>query len=111
MKKRFEPVNTKIVGLHKDGYGITEDPKLCVHGALAGEEVTALPFTRKKQKIFAKTTAVLEASVDRCVPMCPVAADCGGCSVQGQAGKAPRIIFDVASDAGNSETKGSQALW
>ena len=82
MKKRFEPVNTKIVGLHKDGYGITEDPKLCVHGALAGEEVTALPFTRKKQKIFAKTTAVLEASVDRCVPMCPVAADCGGCSLQ-----------------------------
>lgn len=82
MKKRFEPINTTIVSLHKDGYGVTDDPRLCVHGALAGEEVTALPFTRKKRKTFAKTTEVLKASDKRCIPICPVAADCGGCSLQ-----------------------------
>lgn len=103
MKKRFEPVNTKIVGLHKDGYGITDDPRLCVHGALAGEDVTALPFTRKKQKIFAKTTEIHKASDDRCEPMCSVAADCGGCSLQhydplAQIKHKQSFLFDTLAD-------------
>jgi 23S rRNA (uracil1939-C5)-methyltransferase len=103
VKKRFEPVNTKIVGLHKDGYGITDDPRLCVHGALAGEDVTALPFTRKKQKIFAKTTEIHKASDDRCEPMCPVAADCGGCSLQhydplAQIKHKQSFLFDTLAD-------------
>jgi 23S rRNA (uracil1939-C5)-methyltransferase len=103
VKKRFEPVNTKIVGLHKDGYGITDDPRLCVHGALAGEDVTALPFTRKKQKIFAKTTEIHKASDDRCEPMCSVAADCGGCSLQhydplAQIKHKQSFLFDTLAD-------------
>ncbi|MBV1877248.1 MAG: 23S rRNA (uracil(1939)-C(5))-methyltransferase RlmD [Pseudomonadales bacterium] len=82
MKKRFEPVQVEITGLHADGYGLTDNERLCVLGVLPGETVTALPFTKKKKKIFAKPVSLHKVSPDRVEPICSAADYCGGCSLQ-----------------------------
>ena len=82
MNKKFEAVQVAIESLHPDGYGTTSDPKFCVHGSLPGEEVVAMPFTRRKRKIFARTSEILNPSADRVEPPCSAAAYCGGCSLQ-----------------------------
>ena len=82
MKKSFEPVEVNIIDLHVDGYGTTSDLQLCVYGALPGERVVALPFTRMKRKTFDKTIDVQNASKDRVRPPCSAADYCGGCSLQ-----------------------------
>ena len=45
LKKKFESREVTICELHADGYGLTEDPKFCVLGALPGESMIAMPFT------------------------------------------------------------------
>ncbi|MFT7687919.1 MAG: 23S rRNA (uracil1939-C5)-methyltransferase [Candidatus Azotimanducaceae bacterium] len=82
MKKSFQSSRVEINELHVDGYGTTSDPKLSVFGALAGEELTVMPFSKRKKKIFAKTVEVHRASPHRVEPACPAAEYCGGCSLQ-----------------------------
>ncbi|MCB1692548.1 MAG: 23S rRNA (uracil(1939)-C(5))-methyltransferase RlmD [Pseudomonadales bacterium] len=77
-----EPVLVNVRELHEDGYCTTNAERLVVYGALPGETVMALPFTRRKRKVFARTLAVETASPDRVAPICAVAAECGGCSLQ-----------------------------
>jgi 23S rRNA (uracil1939-C5)-methyltransferase len=81
-RNRKEPVQVEITGLHADGYGLTDDPRLCVIGSLPGEIVTVLPFTTKKRKVFAKVIELHQASSDRVEPPCQAADICGGCSLQ-----------------------------
>lgn len=82
MKKSFQPSRVEIHKLHVDGYGTTDDPKLSVFGALEGEELTVMPFSKRKKKIFAKTVEIHRASPHRVEPSCPAAGYCGGCSLQ-----------------------------
>ncbi len=73
MKKSFQPSRVEIHKLHVDGYGTTDDPKLSVFGALEGEELTVMPFSKRKKKIFAKTVEIHRASPHRVEPSCPAA--------------------------------------
>jgi len=82
VKKAFQPSRVKINSLHIDGYGVTDESKLSVFGALAGEELTVMPFSKRKRKVFAKTTEVHVASPHRVIPVCDAAGFCGGCSLQ-----------------------------
>ena len=92
MKKKFEALALRVTRLHEEGYGLAEvdGRKYGVFGALAGEEVVANPFTRRKRRIFARTEQVLEADVDRVAPVCAVADVCGGCTYQHMAAGAQR---------------------
>jgi len=81
MKKR-EAVTIAINALSEDGCGYSEDGKFAVYGSIAGEVVSAIPLTRKRQRLYLNTTEVLEASPDRVEPACAAASVCGGCSFQ-----------------------------
>ena len=81
MKTR-EPVQVTIASLAGDGCGYSDDKKLAVYGALAGESVIAAPITRRRKRLYLRTTDVLEASPDRVEPACSVAGQCGGCTFQ-----------------------------
>lgn len=80
--KKYEPVEVYVSSLSSDGCGYSEDGSLAVHGALAGETVTAVPITRKRKKLYLRTTEVACASEHRVTPPCSAAAFCGGCSFQ-----------------------------
>ena len=53
-----------------------------VRGALPGERVRARVVQVRKKLVFADVDEVVEASVERVVPPCPVAGVCGGCDLQ-----------------------------
>lgn len=80
--KDKSPVEVQIDELHQDGYGISRQDDLAVFGALPGETVTALPFTRRRKKTYAKTLDVISSAPDRVTPVCSAAHICGGCSLQ-----------------------------
>lgn len=77
-----DPLTVDVVDLQPDGYCTTGEEKILVSGALPGECVEAVPFSRRRKKLFARTTDVLTASMDRVEPICSVASYCGGCSLQ-----------------------------
>ncbi len=81
-KRNREPREIVVEELHADGYGLAEEGRLGVTGALAGERVVARPFTKKKRRLFARTEDVLQAHPHRITPICASASVCGGCSLQ-----------------------------
>jgi tRNA/tmRNA/rRNA uracil-C5-methylase (TrmA/RlmC/RlmD family) len=65
------------------GVGRLDGRVVFVRGAIPGETVRVqLTNTRKKSWWAGEVTEVIEASSDRVVPPCPVAAQCGGCDFQ-----------------------------
>ncbi|MCB1644269.1 MAG: 23S rRNA (uracil(1939)-C(5))-methyltransferase RlmD [Pseudomonadales bacterium] len=80
--RHAEPVILDVVTLEPEGYGLTEDRKSAVLGALPGETVRAEFWSRKRKKRFYRATDIIEASSDRTLPVCSAAAHCGGCSLQ-----------------------------
>jgi len=82
-RKVFEPLNITAGPLQNGGYCASEsDPRLLIYGSLPGEEMVAMPFTRKQRKTFARPVEIQTSSADRVVAPCPVADLCGGCSLQ-----------------------------
>ncbi len=65
-----------------DGCGYTADGKLAVFGALPLEKVIAVPVTRKRKRLYMRSTEVLISSSHRVEPKCKAASFCGGCSFQ-----------------------------
>ena len=59
-----------------------EGQVLFVRHALPGERVRVRVTDRTKSFLRADAIEVLEASADRVAPLCPVAAQCGGCDFQ-----------------------------
>lgn len=53
-----------------------------VYGALPGEQLTVMPFSKRKRKVFARPTEIHTQHPDRVDPPCSVADVCGGCSLQ-----------------------------
>ena len=82
-RKVFEPLQITTGPLQTGGYCAAEsDPRLLVYGSLPGEEMMAMPFTRKQRKTFARPTEIQTTSSDRVAAPCSVADLCGGCSLQ-----------------------------
>lgn len=82
-KKIFSAQTVEVGDLKDGGFCVANtDAKLCVYGALPGERVTAMPFSKRSRKIFAHTQEVHDPSPYRVEPPCGVADVCGGCSLQ-----------------------------
>ena len=81
MKKRG-PQTVSIDRLADNGCGYTEDNKIAVFGALAGETVLASPITFKKKVLYCRASDIENPSPDRVQATCAVANHCGGCSFQ-----------------------------
>ncbi len=81
-KLSSDPVTVEIDSQHPDGYGLASDERYGIVGALPGETVTAMPFARKKRRIFCRPEAISQNSADRVEPRCAASNYCGGCSLQ-----------------------------
>ncbi len=77
-----EPVLLEIERLEVDGCGYDADGRHAVFGSLPGERVTAVPISRRRKRLYLRTTEVESASAHRVTPICEAAAYCGGCSFQ-----------------------------
>lgn len=73
-----------IIGLTHEGEGVgrVEGYTLFVQGALPGERVRAKVLKTKKQYGYAKMLELVQASVSRIAPPCPIYDQCGGCQLQ-----------------------------
>lgn len=86
-KKPFEKNEELIIhidDLGKDGEGIghVDGYTLFVKGALPEETVRVKIMKAKKNMGFARLLEIIEPSAKRCEPVCPVANQCGGCTMQ-----------------------------
>ncbi|MGV0034692.1 MAG: 23S rRNA (uracil(1939)-C(5))-methyltransferase RlmD [Candidatus Azotimanducaceae bacterium WSBS_2022_MAG_OTU7] len=80
--KSKDPIEVTVETVANDGCGYTADGKLAVFGALPLEKVIAVPVTRKRRRLYMRSTEVLTSSSHRVEPKCKAAAFCGGCSFQ-----------------------------
>ena len=80
--KRNEPIVVQVEDVRVDGYGYTADGRYAITGALPGEEVVGLPFSRQRKKLFLRPQEIRQPSPDRVDPACGAASFCGGCSFQ-----------------------------
>ena len=81
---RGDLIELDIDGVTSEGKGVGRLDGLAVFvaGALPGERVTARVIARKKTFAEADLEQVSDPSPGRVTPVCPVYADCGGCSLQ-----------------------------
>ena len=79
-----ELLSFEIDNLSHEGRGVArhEGKTVFVHGALAGEMVTARVLRKHGRFDEAETIAVLRAAEARVTPRCPHYGVCGGCSFQ-----------------------------
>ena len=82
--KKNEEILLKIHDLGTEGQGIGryEGYTLFVDGALPGEEVRVRVIKAGKKFGVGRLMEVIAASDDRMTPVCPIAKQCGGCTLQ-----------------------------
>ncbi len=74
---RIESLNNEGEGVGKvDGY------TLFIPGAIPGDHLKVKVLKLKKSFGYAKIEKILEPSVNRCLPVCSKADQCGGCQLQ-----------------------------
>ncbi|MFZ9919864.1 MAG: class I SAM-dependent RNA methyltransferase [Terrimicrobiaceae bacterium] len=77
------PVTIESIGYGGAGIGRLPDGRVCfVHGTLPGERVLVRIVKEKKNHAEGEVVRVLEASLRRVTPKCPVYGECGGCALQ-----------------------------
>lgn len=79
-----QTVEVAVTGLGSTGEGVGKVGGFTVfaHGGLPGEIVNVRLDEVKKSYAMGKVTSITKASPDRCVPVCPVYEQCGGCQLQ-----------------------------
>lgn len=90
MSKRIAPVkkNDLIeltindIGTEGQGIGRYDGYTMFVDGALPGEKVSVTVIKVGKNYGVGRLKEILETSPDRVEPVCPIARQCGGCSLQ-----------------------------
>ncbi len=82
--KKDDRLVIDIVDIGNDGEGIgkTDGYTLFVKDALPGDKVKVKIMKAKKNYAYARLEEIVEASKDRVDPRCPIARQCGGCSLQ-----------------------------
>lgn len=76
-------ITIESVGYGGAGVGRLPDGRVCfVHGTLPGERVLIRITKEKKNHAEAEVVRILEASLRRVAPRCPVYGECGGCALQ-----------------------------
>ena len=83
LKKNDEKIGY-VVAVGNDGEGIVKDEDfvIFVPFALQGEKIKYKTLKVSKKIAFAKLLEVLEPSINRQTPICPVFGKCGGCQLQ-----------------------------
>ena len=79
------PVQLRIIKMVQGGDGMARlpDGRVCfVQGALPGELCEVVLTFQKKDFTRGRVVRVVEPSLDRVVPKCPLYGKCGGCSLQ-----------------------------
>ena len=82
--KKNEHIELVINDLGTEGQGIGryEGYTMFVDGALPGEKVSVTVIKAGKNFGVGRLQKILETSPDRVEPLCPIARQCGGCSLQ-----------------------------
>ena len=81
-KNQLIELDITDLGSEGEGIGRTGAFLWFVKGALPGDRVRASVMKLKKSYGYARLQELLRKSPDRVAPPCPVAASCGGCSLQ-----------------------------
>ena len=89
MFKKNDMVTVTIddIGINGEGIGKVEGYTLFIKDAVIGDVVEAKIMKAKKSYGYARLMKLLEPSVHRVTPACPVARQCGGCQIQAMAYK------------------------
>jgi 23S rRNA (uracil1939-C5)-methyltransferase len=83
MNSTETPLAIESVGYGGAGVGRLPDGRVCfVHGTLPGERVLVRITKEKTNHAEAEVVRILEASLRRVTPKCPVYGECGGCALQ-----------------------------
>ena len=83
MNSTETPLTMESVGYGGAGVGRLPDGRVCfVHGTLPGERVLVRITKEKTNHAEAEVVRILEASLRRVTPKCPVYGECGGCALQ-----------------------------
>lgn len=77
-------ITAQISGYTHDGWGVARlnGRVIFIQGALQGEQVRAEIAEERRGVFYARLLTVLESSIQRVQPDCPVYAGCGGCQLQ-----------------------------
>ncbi|MBQ5731519.1 MAG: class I SAM-dependent RNA methyltransferase, partial [Selenomonadaceae bacterium] len=81
INKEYE-IRISSLGSSGEGVGRMEGFTVFVQGALPGELVRVRIGEVKKSYASGRLLKVLEASLDRVEPKCPIYKECGGCQLQ-----------------------------
>jgi len=89
MKKQCPVVKNEVyeldivsIGANGEGVGRIDGYALFVRGALPGDKIEVRIIKAKKNFGIGIITRIIKPSKDRVEPICPVAKQCGGCSLQ-----------------------------
>ena len=69
------------IGTNGEGVGRIDGYTLFVDGAMTGDYIEVKIIKTKKNYGFGRLVSILEPSKDRVEPRCPIAKQCGGCSL------------------------------
>jgi 23S rRNA (uracil1939-C5)-methyltransferase len=76
-----------VTDLNQQGQGVgrLDGQVVFVDGAIPGDRVRLLNLEQHRQYAIGQLAGLVEASPDRVAPACPLAARCGGCTLQSMA--------------------------
>lgn len=81
-KNEIVEITIEDIGVNGEGIGKIDGYALFVKDAVIGDRIEAKITKAKKNYAYARLMKILEPSVDRVMPKCPVARQCGGCQIQ-----------------------------
>jgi len=81
-KNQIVTLTIEDIGTNGEGVGRVDGFTLFVKGAVIGDRIEAKIVKLKKHYGYARIEKILEPGEDRVTPVCPVAAQCGGCTIQ-----------------------------
>ncbi|MBC7958351.1 MAG: class I SAM-dependent RNA methyltransferase, partial [Vallitaleaceae bacterium] len=82
VKNESYTITIEDLTVEGEGVGKVEGYALFVPGGLPGDTLEVKVLKTKKSYGYAKIERIVKPSDNRCVPMCPIAIQCGGCQLQ-----------------------------
>ena len=81
-KNEIVEITIEDIGVNGEGIGKVDGYALFVKDAVIGDRIEAKITKAKKNYAYARMMKILEPSLNRVAPKCPVARQCGGCQIQ-----------------------------
>jgi 23S rRNA (uracil1939-C5)-methyltransferase len=81
VKNEIYSMDITGIGANGEGIGHIDGYTLFVDGAITGDYIEVKVIKTKKNYGFGRLVTILEPSKDRVEPRCPIAKQCGGCSI------------------------------